>query len=102
MAFEKIISVKNEGIKNVLALRERKARDAAGLTVIDGLREVEAALQAGVTIEKVYLCPELLERKDVAVVSARLSKRRGRSLRRSLSANVWKGLLRSPVSLIWA
>lgn len=74
MASEKIVSFKNEGIKEVLGLRERKARDASGLTVIDGIREAEAALQAGVTIEKVYLCPEVLARKEASAFSAKLLK----------------------------
>ena len=74
MAFEKIISVKNEGIKDVLSLRERKRRDADGLTLIDGIREFEAALDAGVVIEKVYLCPELIERKGASTLEAKISK----------------------------
>lgn len=67
MAFEKITSAKNEGIKDVLGLRERKNRDAQGLTLIDGIREFETAIAAGVVIEKVYLCPELVERKAKAL-----------------------------------
>ena len=74
MAFEKIISVKNDGIKGVLSLRERKQRDADGLTLIDGIREFEAALDAGVVIEKVYLCPELIERKGASTLEAKISK----------------------------
>ena len=61
MVFEKITSVKNEGIKKVLELRDRRGRDATGLTLIDGMREISAAIQANSVIEKIYLCPELLE-----------------------------------------
>jgi TrmH family RNA methyltransferase len=64
MAFEKITSLKNEGIKNLVALRDRKARDEQGLTLIDGVREISTALEAGVRFEKLYLCADLLEAKD--------------------------------------
>ena len=74
MEFEKITSVKNVGINEALALRERKARDAAGLTIIDGIREVEAALQAGIVIQKIYMCPELMERKQVSALLTKISK----------------------------
>lgn len=76
MASEKIVSFKNEGIKEVLVLRDRKARDASGSTVIDGIREVEAALQAGIPFQKVYLCPELFERKEAAALAVRLFKQK--------------------------
>ncbi len=74
MVSEKITSVKNEGIKDVLALRERRKRDAASLTLIDGIREFEAALEAGVAVQKVYLCPELIERKGASALEAKISK----------------------------
>ena len=74
MVFEKITSVKNEGIKDVLALRERKGRDVANLTLIDGIREFETALEAGVAVQKVYLCPELIERKGASALEAKIFK----------------------------
>ena len=61
---EIITSVQNESIKQVIALREAKTRREYGLTVIDGLREIHRALDAGVTIERVYVCPPLLQGRD--------------------------------------
>ena len=64
MAFEKITSVKNEGIKKLLELRDRKGRDASGLTLIDGVREIKAALKANVSLQKIYVCPEILSSQE--------------------------------------
>ncbi len=61
MAYEKITSVKNEGIKDAIALRDRKGRDAQGLTLIDGISELKLALEAGITIERVFLCPKRMD-----------------------------------------
>jgi RNA methyltransferase, TrmH family len=60
MVFEQITSTKSERIKRVLELRDRKGRDATGLTLIDGIREIEAALIAKVPIENLFLCSDLL------------------------------------------
>jgi RNA methyltransferase, TrmH family len=64
MASEKITSLKNEGVKKVLELRDRRGRDASGLTLIDGVREIMAAFKAGVIIPKLYVCPDVLTGKE--------------------------------------
>jgi TrmH family RNA methyltransferase len=70
MPFEKITSVKNEGIKQLQTLRDRKGRDASGLSLVDGFRELELALAAGVTVKSVYLCLKLMDSN----ITARLEK----------------------------
>lgn len=57
-----ISSVTNPKIKRVVKLKQRQARDEQDLTVVDGLREVLRAKEAGVTLEEVYICPALLEK----------------------------------------
>ena len=54
----KITSSDNPRIKEVVRLKERRARNASGLTIIDGVREVSRALDVGVEFKEVYLCPE--------------------------------------------
>jgi TrmH family RNA methyltransferase len=51
---EKITSLQNPLIKNVIGLREASARRAQGLTIIDGMREIERALRAGVVFDKFF------------------------------------------------
>lgn len=56
----RIESRHNSKIRQLLALRERRERDATGLFLLEGVREVERALQAGVKLHSLYLAPELL------------------------------------------
>lgn len=55
---EKIISVQNPGIKRVARLRTKKTREAKGLTLVEGFREVRQALHAGLRFSCVYICRE--------------------------------------------
>ena len=75
MAFEKITSVKNEGIKKVLELRDRKGRDASGLTLIDGMREISAAIKADIGIQRLYICPDLLGTESLEALTRYGSQR---------------------------
>lgn len=53
-----IQSRNNEQIKNLVKLRERKHRDRQERFLVEGLRELSHALEAGYTIETLYYCPE--------------------------------------------
>ena len=58
----KITSFQNPHLKEVHHLRESKTRRSTGLTLVEGLREVSAAKQAGVPFKKLFVCPEILKR----------------------------------------
>lgn len=55
-----ITSRSNAKIKLVRALRQRKYRDASGLFLVEGIRHVGEAVEAGAQIEAIYYAPELL------------------------------------------
>lgn len=55
---EKITSLQNSGIKRVVRLRTKKAREAKGLTIVEGVREVRQALKANLRFAGVYICRE--------------------------------------------
>jgi TrmH family RNA methyltransferase len=55
---EKITSVQNAGVKRVMRLRGKKGRDAKNLTIVEGVRELRQAFQAGLRIPAVYFCRE--------------------------------------------
>jgi len=74
--FEKITSVKNEGVKKLLELRDRKGRDATGLTLIDGVREIGAAFKAHVKIQKLYVCPDVLGSAEFERLTKECTKRK--------------------------
>ena len=63
MAFEKITSIQNAFIKKVVHLRDRRARQKEGLTIVEGVREVQTAWQASerTAFERIYFCPELFK-----------------------------------------
>ncbi|MBI3887225.1 MAG: RNA methyltransferase [Opitutae bacterium] len=55
---EKITSLQNPRIKQLVKLRERRARDEAGLFLIEGYREVRRALEKKIRIGELYFSPE--------------------------------------------
>jgi TrmH family RNA methyltransferase len=55
-----ITSKSNPKIKEVRALKERKARAESGLFVVEGIRHVAEALEAGAPVEYLVYAPELL------------------------------------------
>jgi len=50
-----ISSPKNPRVRAAAALRDRRARDEAGRTLIDGAREVDRALSGGAAVETVFV-----------------------------------------------
>ena len=55
-----ITSPANARLKSLVALRRRRAREDAGLTIIEGYAELSLALDAGVVPRTVFHCPELM------------------------------------------
>ncbi len=60
----KITSRHNPRIKHAAALRSRKAREARAETLVYGPRETLRALQAGVELTEVFVCPDALRGAD--------------------------------------
>jgi TrmH family RNA methyltransferase len=54
-----ITSTQNPTVKHVVDLRESKARKASHLAVIDGMREIKRAKEAGVLLKQIFFCPKL-------------------------------------------
>jgi TrmH family RNA methyltransferase len=58
---ELISSRNNPKIKQVRALHQRKARQEARLFLVEGIRHVGEAVEAGAAVEAIYYAPELLK-----------------------------------------
>jgi RNA methyltransferase, TrmH family len=56
---EVITSPANWRVKRLVALRDRKDRDAEDVFVLEGYRAVRRALDTGVKLNEVYVCPEM-------------------------------------------
>jgi TrmH family RNA methyltransferase len=55
-----IASPSNERIKAAVRLRDREERDRTGLTIVDGVREIARACDAGARIESAFVSDPLL------------------------------------------
>jgi RNA methyltransferase, TrmH family len=55
---EKITSLQNPRVKQLVRLRERRERDELGLFLVEGYREVRRALEKQVSIKELYFSPE--------------------------------------------
>lgn len=54
-----ITSLQNQRVKDAAKLRERRQREKQGRIVIDGLRELQRAIEAGVELREVFVCEPL-------------------------------------------
>lgn len=55
-----ITSVQNPRVKAMVKLRDQRGRRKAGLFIAEGSREVERAIAAGLRVESLWLCKDLL------------------------------------------
>jgi len=67
-----IESPTNPRIKAGLRLRERRERDATGLTLVDGGREALRAMEAGAVVETAFVCPPLLATREAQRVAEKV------------------------------
>jgi TrmH family RNA methyltransferase len=57
-AAEKISSLQNPRIKQLVRLRDRRPRDEAGVFLVEGYREIRRALEKGVALRELYYSPD--------------------------------------------
>ena len=71
---EMILSEQNSRIKNIIKLQDKsRERKKQGLFIIDGLREVQEALNGGITIEEIFICPEIIGNKELSFANIKTS-----------------------------
>ena len=63
-----ITSAKNPRVIAAAALRDRRARDEASLTLVDGIRELSRALDGGARVTEVFVEPDALSAEGADVV----------------------------------
>ncbi len=56
-----ITSPANPRIKQLVALRRRRIRDDAGVTLVEGYEELELALAAGTKPREIFICQEFID-----------------------------------------
>jgi RNA methyltransferase, TrmH family len=55
---ELITSLQNPRVKQLVKLRDRRPRDEAGVFLVEGYRQIRRALEKGVTLTELYVCPD--------------------------------------------
>jgi TrmH family RNA methyltransferase len=68
-----ITSPQNSHIKGVIKLNDRRARDEARRTVVEGVREARMALGRGVVPAEIYICPELIDGAEAETTARHLT-----------------------------
>lgn len=61
---DKIVSLQNPRIKNIVKLSKGKERKAQNLFIIEGARELSLALSANYEVDSAFVCPELFTKTD--------------------------------------
>ncbi|MFT5169923.1 MAG: TrmH family RNA methyltransferase [Candidatus Omnitrophota bacterium] len=56
---KRIASLKNDNIKKIVLLRKGRIRREQGLTVIDGVKELQMAIKANAFLQELYFCKKL-------------------------------------------
>jgi len=65
-----ITSIQNPFIKSLVLLQEKaKARKQSGTFLIEGLREIELAIQGGYELETILVLPELISEKQITKIT---------------------------------
>ncbi len=54
----------NKRVKELVRLKKASERRAQGLIIIDGAREIELAVKAGLKIRELFYCPSLIKKKN--------------------------------------
>lgn len=69
-AMETITSPANARLRTLVRLRRRRDRDAAGVTLVDGVEETSLALRSGARVREAYWCPDLDDGRAAPLLDA--------------------------------
>lgn len=69
---EIITSTGNPRVKEALRLRGKRGRAECQRILIDGVREIGRAVEAGVAIDEIFFCDAILEAEDAAALLKRI------------------------------
>lgn len=75
MPVEKISSLQNPRIKQLVKLRDRRPRDEAGVFLVEGYRQIRRALEKNIVLTELYFSPDwfLGENEPALIERARLA-----------------------------
>lgn len=69
-SLERISSLQNPRVKQLVKLRDRRPRDEAGVFLVEGYREIRRALEKNVALRELYVSPEwFLGENEAALIA---------------------------------
>ena len=68
-----LTSLTNPRVKAAVRLRDRRERESTGLTIVDGVRELGRALDAGVDVLEAFVADGLVRTDEARDVVGRLA-----------------------------
>jgi TrmH family RNA methyltransferase len=74
MSFRTITSRQNVRIKEAARLRQRRQRDRQGRFLIDGIREINRALDARIEVVESYVCTSLCQSAEAQTTVTRVTE----------------------------
>ena len=74
-AMPAITSLTNTRVKAAVRLRDRSEREATGLTLVDGAREVSRALSAGASVQTAFIAPSLVRTPEARAAVGDVERR---------------------------
>lgn len=75
-----ITSLQNPRVKEAVKLRDRKGREEQGRILIEGIREIGRAMEAGVEITEAFVCESLCSEEPAAKLLAKVKRQKDISL----------------------
>jgi TrmH family RNA methyltransferase len=80
MPYLTITSLQNPRVKEAVKLRDRKGREQQGRILVEGIREIARALEAGIEITEAFVCETLCAEESAAELLAKVQRRKEISL----------------------
>ena len=70
-----IRSAQNKWVKDFVLLREKsKARKSQNRFIVEGLREFNLAKESGFEIDKIFICPEIIDSDELLQLEDNLNQ----------------------------
>lgn len=70
LTLQKITSTQNQLIKNLVKLREKRARQKSQTFLVEGAREISRALASGYELNDLFIYPDLVQNEDRELIQS--------------------------------
>ncbi len=75
MMYERITSHANPKVKDLIKLGKGRGKDRKELFIIEGLKEIELAVESGIEFQSIFFCREIIEEQTFIHITERVNSR---------------------------